>query len=118
MIAPDGMSNRQPVSRERSTISGNSEQGYVASSGPYWSPFGAFPFECPSEKDAETMLELLFTLRDEVDRSRSGTHLKNAIKRATKGAARLKAMIEPVDRFENMLRRGYCLDFPHEPLSG
>jgi hypothetical protein len=102
----------------RSMISGKIEKGYSASGEPYWSPFGAFPFECPTEKDATDMLAVLVTLRNEVDRSRVRTRLKTAVQAAGKEATTLRAMIEPIDRFDNMLRRGYCSDCPKEPLSG
>jgi hypothetical protein len=103
---------------QRSTISGIIEKGYLAPGEPYWSPFGAFPFECQSEKDAEAVLEILGTLRNEVDRSHSRTHLRTAIDHATEDAAKLRALIEPVDRFENMPRRGYCSDCPKVLLGG
>jgi len=101
---------------ERSTSTGKIEKGYSALVVPHWSPFGAFPFECPSEEDAATTLEMLIALRYEVDRSRARIRLKAAFQRAQKEAARLRAMIEPIERFENMMRRGFCPDCPNEPL--
>ena len=100
----------------RSAISGMVQKGYSAQNEPYWSPFGAFPFECPSEKDAIDMLEIVSGLRNRVDRSQSRTHLKTALDHATKDAAKLRTTIEPIDRFENMLRRGFCFDCPKEPI--